>query len=419
MIQGDDVQIYLYNQSKKKDATQSSSENTRLSDSKEEVEKKQDNSEPVDIFMKKADYFMSKNVVKSKDEVTVKTATSKTHSHGIILDLDLRKGYFIGPVTTTFLKQTTAMHQSTPKPLIARYHSAGILSLCMLTIPVMADPPAEVTSEQHAALDAAIQKPLSVQSSEEDQVALEQSLKRKNIGNKQSRDFLKSMGESQLIQTKDPAKAPVDLPKEAADAAPIKAEDKAEEKADNPEKADAVKKVDALFDDDDEDEGVELLNATSDGGMFFDAEKGYINYKENVVVIEPRFTLTCKKELHVYLQDGVVNDKKKNEKLVGIAATINNMIAIGSVRVKGAFVNKKKKSTRHMDGKAEIMTYDVEKGLIILKGGFPKIKVKEDGRTLTLTAKEPNLHISIQQDGSYRTSPGAWDQKITGVNKGQ
>jgi len=163
---------------------------------------------------------------------------------------------------------------------------------------------------------------------------------------------------------------------------------------------------------------------SADDGMFFDAEKGVLIYLKNVKLTSPDFDLSGANELKVFLgkkeekkkaplRDGEsgsepVQDEKKDEKKAtpGLFEATSGfgdpekIIATGAVKI----------TQKSVDGKppvvasAAVLDYNAKTGEIILSGGYPWV---QQGATF-LRAKEPNLYLRIQKDGSFVTE-GPWD----------
>jgi len=331
-----------------------------------------------------AKYDQAKALLSSASPVTLSADTMNTRSNGMYMDWQRQKGFLVGPVHTTFQFDTN-------KTTMRSLKQSSILATCALAMGSATEPaqcaiPAPLSAEEATQLEQLAKAPAKVFISQSEIKSMNEVMMQSSHVTKASAAFLKSIGQMQLIQ--------------------------------NAPSADAKKP---------EDDSVDLsnvLDAKSDGGMFFDAKKGFFSYQKNVRITEPRFKLKCDKELQVYLVEGFgakkpkdtpKSDPKAPKKKKGIEDIVRQMIATGNVEIEGKFEDKEKKRT--LNAKADVMVYDVKSGLVTLKGGFPELRVKEGGRVIIMTAKEPNLWIKIEKDGSYRTSPGSWHQRLAGLNQ--
>jgi hypothetical protein len=146
--------------------------------------------------------------------------------------------------------------------------------------------------------------------------------------------------------------------------------------------------------------------------MYFDADGGLFVYLKNVRVQDPRFHLSGANELKVILGKkpepaAETSDKPAAEKPrtgTGLGAKfgdVERIIATGAVRV----LQKQPEAGKEpVEASGAIFTYHTKSGEIILSGGFPWVK---QGATF-MRAKEPNLILRIQKNGSFVTE-GNWE----------
>jgi lipopolysaccharide export system protein LptA len=158
---------------------------------------------------------------------------------------------------------------------------------------------------------------------------------------------------------------------------------------------------------------------TCDGGMYFDADEGVFVYLRNVVVKDPRFDLSGANELKVFL--GKKPDEKTSEKASqksadgkGVGARfgdVERIVATGAVKV---LQKQTEPGKLPVEASGAIFTYHPKTGRIHLQGGYPWVKQG----TNFMRAKEPNLILRIEKDGSFVTE-GRWDMrgKVEDKNK--
>lgn len=146
-----------------------------------------------------------------------------------------------------------------------------------------------------------------------------------------------------------------------------------------------------------------------DGGMYFDADKGLLVYLKNVRVNDPRYLLTGADELKVFL-----TSKKKPVKPgdktppaseqgsgVGRFDEVDRIVATGAVRILQRDVEAGKAP---VEASGAFFSYKPSTGEILLSGGYPWVK---QGNSF-MRAKEPNLNLRIQRNGSFVTE-GHWE----------
>lgn len=157
---------------------------------------------------------------------------------------------------------------------------------------------------------------------------------------------------------------------------------------------------------------------TCDGGMYFDADDGVFVYLHNVVVKDPRFDLSGANELKVFLgkkPDAKTheNASKKSADGKGVGARfgdVERIVATGAVKV---LQKQTEPGKLPVEASGAIFTYHPKTGRIHLQGGYPWVKQG----TSFMRAKEPNLNLRIEKDGSFVTE-GRWDMrgKVEGKN---
>lgn len=147
-----------------------------------------------------------------------------------------------------------------------------------------------------------------------------------------------------------------------------------------------------------------------DGGMYFDVDQGVFVYLKNVHVTDPRFSLSGANELKIFLTQKPANkpttDKPAAKEPAGMGlgakfGDVDRIIATGAVRI----LQKNVADTKApVEASGAIFTYHAKTGQILLSGGYPWVK---QGTTF-MRAKQPNLTLRIQKNGSFVTE-GNWD----------
>ncbi len=157
-----------------------------------------------------------------------------------------------------------------------------------------------------------------------------------------------------------------------------------------------------------------------DDGMFFDSEQGVLVYLGNVRVTDPRFTLEGVNELKIFFDQpkpaekaekkdtekpegevaGKAEEKEKKSDITANFGDVQRLIATGAVRILQKGVDGK----APVEASGRILTYDIPKGEIIIRGGFPW--VKQGNRFLR--AKEADLTLRLLNDNSF-TTRGNWE----------
>lgn len=188
-----------------------------------------------------------------------------------------------------------------------------------------------------------------------------------------------------------------------------------------------------------------VTKITCDGGMFFDTQQGVIVYLKNVVVSDPRFTLTAGDEVKVFLKKKAEEPKKddkkdkpsgenktpedpnhaspdknkdakgekgkdaKKDELLGGASQfgdIDRMIATG-----GVVVTRVDPQNGKIEARGATASYDATNQIAILKGGYPQIS-KPDA---TIRAKREDTWIRVPINGTVTFGTGPWDTILTGI----
>ncbi|MBC8127776.1 MAG: hypothetical protein H8M99_11610, partial [Gloeobacteraceae cyanobacterium ES-bin-144] len=156
--------------------------------------------------------------------------------------------------------------------------------------------------------------------------------------------------------------------------------------------------------------GANDTTVESDGGMYFDADEGVFVFMKNVRVSDPRFSLSGANELKIFIAkkteaapDKAVKPNTKENPGLGLGAKfgdVEKIVANGAVRI----IQKSTEAGKEpVEASGAIFTYQPKIGEIIISGGFPWVKQG----TNVMRAKEPNLTLRIQKNGSFVTQ-GNW-----------
>lgn len=139
-----------------------------------------------------------------------------------------------------------------------------------------------------------------------------------------------------------------------------------------------------------------------DGGMYFDADEGVLVYLKNVRVKDPRFTLEGADELKIFFDKKQTAKKATDGETSGPQANfseVRKLIANGTVR----FVQKSVDGKEPVEASGGLFTYNIKSGEIIISERYPWVM---QGKFFA-RAKEPNLTLRLERDGSFITK-GNW-----------
>lgn len=347
--------------------------------------------------LKLAHFDQTTGTLVSREAVQMQSDQFQAEGSGITYAYLQGQAFLLGPVNTRFFappQKTTSMNVPTPSG-----KAATALATALLALPASADVPAYFTPEQRAAqkADAASLAPEAAEQRQgvDREIARNQGLSIET--NKEVAAFLKQAAIATIsLEVADPT-AP-------ATAAPLEVK---------PGPDDTV--------------------VSSDEGMYFDSEKGVLVYLKNVKLTNPQFTLTGANELKVFLEkkkkeapkelkkegdkEGEKTEKEADKEADKSSAASpkaksplegasfgnpDRIIATGAVKV---VYKSEKPGDPPLEASASTLTYHVKTGEIILDGGYPWIKQGDK----YMRAKQPDLYIRIQKDGSFVTEPGQWD----------
>jgi lipopolysaccharide export system protein LptA len=329
------------------------------------------------IDLKQAVFNSAKGSLKATEIVTLSSDQIVAKGDGLCYAFEQGEGFLGGPVDTRIFskKQTTMKSRSSTLRATAMVGAA-------LAQPVLNAAPKPIAPAERTAMhaDAVSKAPAQSNAASETRSALKTDLDASAAATASAKAFL----EKQEI----PAKA---------DTAPTTPE---------------AQPLEAPADPND-------TLVTCDGGMYFDADEGVFVYLRNVVVKDPRFDLSGANELKVFL--GKKPDEKTSEKASqksadgkGVGARfgdVERIVATGAVKV---LQKQTEPGKLPVEASGAIFTYHPKTGRIHLQGGYPWVKQG----TNFMRAKEPNLILRIEKDGSFVTE-GRWDMrgKVEDKNK--
>lgn len=319
------------------------------------------------VELQKAVFNQTTSQLRANEPVKIQTDRLIANGSGLIYSFQNGQGFLIGPATTwiSYPDKSTSMRTNPTK-------TAALVALCLAPPLTIAAPPANVSSTELAAIQAAAAS--SQEKIDTQNQSVESTLNQDLASSKQASDaaheFAKSSGLQNISTEQEKEGAPLDV---------------------TPSPEDTVIKC--------------------DGGMYFDAEAGVLVYLKNVSVTDPRFTLTGADELKVFFAkkeakkpaEGDKKEKEKKSEISGPTANfgdVQKLIATGTVRL----VQKGVAGKEPVEASGGILTYDVPKGEIIISQRYPWVK---QGKFYA-RAKQPNLTLRLLNNGSF-TTQGNWE----------
>jgi hypothetical protein len=152
-------------------------------------------------------------------------------------------------------------------------------------------------------------------------------------------------------------------------------------------------------------------------GMYFDAEAGVLVYLKDIVVTDPRFTITSSGDLKVFFEKEPEKPgsptteapaKPENELNLGLSTAkigdVERIVATGIVRIEQKAVGDK----LPIKASAAILSYNVKTKEIILSGGYPWVQQGPNA----FRATKPNQTLRIFTSGTFATDGGQWDTNL-------
>ena len=157
---------------------------------------------------------------------------------------------------------------------------------------------------------------------------------------------------------------------------------------------------------------------TCDGGLYMDPEAGVLVYLKNVVIKDPKFTLSGANEVKIFLAKKAPpaapdpqNPTPANpDKAVGGFGDPERIVASGAIVIdqKGADGKSPIKAS------AALFSYDIKEDTIVLSGGQPWFM--QGATALRAKAADQSVRIS-PKSGELRTDGGAWETLLAAPEK--
>ncbi len=328
-----------------------------------------DGSERLHLALTSAVYNTKSKIVKGFTPLKVSSEDMVTHASGIALNIDSQRGLLLGPLHTSYQFPKKSSSMTPPSKSLKSKAVAGVAIASIAIAPAEGLPPT-LSQEKLVELDA-------------------------HLNASQQQSFDQQMKESrEHVQAVDATRS-----KEAIAFINQHAAEKAQQiLGEAPLAKTSVAKTSSEKDQ---------LNISCDGGMFYDAPKGLLSYMTNVKVVEPRLSITCKKDLKVYLAT------KEEKKIAKNKQGVKKIVAVGDVKINGKMTEKG--ITRMIEGTANIVEFDYITGITIFRGGFPSIKIMENGRSFVHKSISKDQWILVKKDGSVRIEGGV-NQNLKGLS---
>lgn len=339
------------------------------------------------IDLVKAHFDQRKGTLDAREPVAIASENFSAHGAGLIYTYEKARGFLLGPVNTRFYAPPpkTSMNRP-PSPRAA----ATAVAAALIASPAGAEPPARLTPEQRTELSAEA-APIADKVERARAEVKQASDASQAEAAKADADVATFVKEAELKDIATPAPAPT------GESKPLEVK---------PGPNDTI---------------IEAKD-----GMYFDAENGVLVYLKDVKLTDPRFTLSGANELKVFLEkkpapakpektdkaatsapEGEKGEKPTKEKaapgLVGASGgfgEVDRIVATGAVHV----IQKSTDGKPAVEASAAVLTYYAKTGQIVLHGGYPWVKQGDK----FMRAKQPDLYLRIQKDGSFVTE-GQWD----------
>ena len=321
-------------------------------------------------------FHQSKGMLETREPITLRSDSISANGAGLFYSLNNGEGFLIGPATTWI--------EAAPKTAMNTNHSplraTAALGMSLLTLPLSAAAPPPLTPAEDAAILADAESSAATHAAATRAAIpnLRADLEASAAATAAATAFLE---ESDLLAPASPAAPPAVPPAAPLDIKP----------------------------------GPDDTVVSCKGGMYFDTDKGVFVYLKDVTVTDPRFSLTGANELKIFLgkkpektpaktaDDPAKADKNAAPDL-GLGAKfgdVEQILATGAVRILQKSVEAGKEP---VEASGAIFTYHPKSGEIVLRGGYPWVRQGPN----YMRAKEPNLILRIQKDGSFITQ-GDWE----------
>ncbi len=373
----------------------------------------------------KADYQYKAGLVSSQQETTIRGDRFQTVGQGLVTDWQTQQGFLKGPVLSQFQKpheeqnteKTTQLFStpsSTPSsaphatfavssaPLISGIFHPSVLSTLTrtwLTSQLTYDPNqlSEEQTQRFRQLTASSQPQFESLHTETSDLLKQQDLRDQKSRNDIS-TFLTRVGATaflaQISAGVPSSQEPTNRPNSPANEGAPKASTK-------------------------ENTQPHLSEIQCEGGMYFDVETGVLCYLVDVRatgLTKDNYTLTCSKELKVYLDPQKLEeakkkknkdseDKEKKEKKPSnqnkIKESLNDIVALGDVILRG-----KDKKGQDIEIKAAKAHYSAAKEEVLLEGGA--LSIQQGNNIQRIKKPTPGAWIRIDKEGNLSTSKHAF-----------
>jgi len=335
--------------------------------------------------MREAIFHPSKKILRAQHAVHLKGIHFEASGTGLTVDLNKAQGFLFGPASTLFLTNKksqpspSAMRSFHPSPFLTSTVATAVASTLLSVTPTLtALPPTPLTSAELTELDTAsapIEKTIT-EKQENTQASLSADATDNQKASATIAPFLKKIGqEALLISTTKPTAAPAKTP---------------------PPKQPSPKKSPSSPQN--------KLRVDCEGGVYFDNDSGVLAFLKNVKLTETSFTLTCSKELKVFLEEKPKHKKSDTQKSSSFG-DLKRIIATGDVKV-----TRKDDKGNLFIATGETASYDAKTGKMILKGGYPRL---QQSSNQYLQAASEGAWIVIHKDGKLITSHSKWTMQTT------
>ncbi len=144
----------------------------------------------------------------------------------------------------------------------------------------------------------------------------------------------------------------------------------------------------------------ELVRATCEGGLYFDAREGHVVYLKGVEIQHPQFRIQAEDELKVFLQHRPGADSRGRAGPESFS-NVDYVVASGAVRILREDPGGERPP---VTATAQHVIFNVESSELVLQGGSPSIKQDNN----SLRANHPDLYLRFYKNGSLFAQKGPW-----------
>lgn len=345
------------------------------------------------IAMSKARYNDRRDLLRSRDPVSLESSDLTARGSGIDFDVARNRGILHGPVPAEFnANLSTTMHT----PPTRRGFAAGAM-LMASTLAVPAEPlDPEVAARREAMLldaarleqiaeDAAPAGERLAAEGEAAGRAIAEAGQASSAADTALNAFLQAAALKTLLAEEAPAASGGDVPAPEVAPDPLR------------------------------------TRITSDGGAFFDPPSGLLLFLKNIVVRDPRIDLTASEELKVFFdpkpeeedkaEEAAAEEDKKDALISG--AKFGNPTRIVATGVVVIDYKPEDPNDPRIKASARTVIYNLKDEEIILRGGSPWII--RDGEPVRVLGND--AYIRVARDGTFITGGGKLDTEINTQRK--